>query len=185
MRRVLLICMKDAMTAPAPRRKNNAWIWFFVLMAVASVGVAGFMIWFNRHLQLRPEQLQAALQRWQEHGPASYRLTYTRRLGDSDHTDTFVVKVRHRKVVEVRMNGEPLRDEDGLPITDERLQYHSMDRLLRDVERFLELDARDGRTNYNVAFFDEDTGALRKYVRRVMGTRERVEEEAKVEPLTE
>ena len=37
---------------------------------------------------------------------------------------------------------------------DERLQYHSMDRLLRDIERFLELDAKEGKKNFHRAIFD-------------------------------
>jgi hypothetical protein len=170
----------------APRKKNYAWVWFFVFIVLASIGVAGFMIWFNLRLQLKPEKLEAAMKRWKEHRPGDYLLTYTKRLGDSDHVDTFIVKVRDNKVVEVRMNGNPLRDQqtdEVIPAGDDRLQYHSMDTLLRDVERLLELDAREKRKTYTVAFFDEETGALRKYIRRVMGSRERVEEDAKVEPL--
>ncbi len=167
----------------APRKKNRLWVWYFVFVVIASVGLASFTIMFNLRQQLKPEQLAAAQQRWKEQGPADYQMTYTKKLGDSDDMDTFVVKVRARKVVEVRMNGALLRDAEGVPIVDERLQYHSMDRLLRDIERFLELDAKEGKKNFNVADFDEQSGALRTYVRRVMGTRERVAEEVKVEPL--
>jgi hypothetical protein len=166
-----------------PRKKNRLWVWFFVFIVIATVSLAGFMIWFNLRLQLKPEQLAAAQERWKQHGPADYLMTYTKKLGDSDHEDTFVVKVRARRVVEVRMNGEPLRDSEGVPIVDERLQYHSMDRLLRDIERFLELDAKEGKKNYNVAVFDEQSGALERYVHRVTHTRERVEIRVKVEPL--
>jgi Family of unknown function (DUF6174) len=166
-----------------PRKKNRLWVWYFVFVVIASVGLAGFMIVFNLRLQLKPEQLAAAQQRWKEQGPADYLMTYTKKLGDSAHVDTFVVKVRARKVVEVRMNGEPLRDSEGVPIVDERLQYHSMDRLLRDIERFLELDAKAGKKNYNVADLDEKTGALRRYVRSVRDPPEHVVEDVSVEPL--
>ncbi len=169
-----------------PRKKNYLWVWFFVFVVVASVGVAGLMIWFNLRLQLKPEKLAEAMQRWQEHGPRDYRMTVTKRIGDSDHVDTFVATVRNQKVLDVQMNGEPLRDQETderFPPGHERLQYFTMDRLLREIERFMELDAKEGRKTYNVAIFDEQTGALRKYIRRVMGTRERVEEDVKVEPL--
>jgi hypothetical protein len=165
-----------------PRKKNYAWIWFFAFVIVASVGVAAFMIQFNRALQLTPEKLAEAQARWKANGPADYLLTYTRHLGNSDNVDTFVVTVRQKRVVEVRMNGKLLRDEKDVPIADERLQYHSMDRLLRDIERFLEIDAKENRKNYNVAYFDEQTGALQKYTRSVRGG-EHVVEEAKIEPL--
>jgi hypothetical protein len=168
-----------------PRKKNYAWVWFFVFVVVASIAMAGFMIVFNLRLQLKPEQLADAMARWQEHGPADYVMTYTKQLKVNENTiaDTFVVKVRAKKVFEVRMNGEPLRDADGVPIVDERLQYHSMDSLLRYIERFLELDAKAGQKNYNLAIFDEQTGALRKYVRSDKHTRQHVDEEVKIEPL--
>jgi hypothetical protein len=165
---------------------NYAWLWFFGFIVVASVGVAWFMIEFNRRLQLRPEQLAEAQALWKERGPSDYRMTYTKRIGDRDHMDTFVVTVRNRRAVEVLMNGEPLRNEETnepFPPGDDRLQYHTMDRLMRDIERFLELDAKAGKKNYNVALFNDETGALQRYVRRVMGTRERVEEDVKVDPL--
>jgi len=47
-----------------------------------------------------------------------------------------------------------------------------MDRLLRDIERFLELDAHAGKKNFNRADFDEQTGALREFVRFVRDTRD-------------
>jgi hypothetical protein len=168
-----------------PRKKNYAWAWFFVFVLVASVAVAAFMIWFNLRLQLTSEKLEAAMERWKQHGPSDYLMTYTRKIGEGGEPDTFVVKVRNKKAVEVRMNGEPLRDEHGVAIVDDRLQYHRMEALFRDIERFLEMDAREGKTNYNVAIFDEQTGALRKFIRSVRATRQHVDEEVKIEPLVE
>src|SRR5438128_609445 len=111
------------------RKKNYLWVWFFVFVVAASIGAAGFMIWFNLSLQLKPEQLQEAMQRWQEHGPSDYLMTYTKRLNDSPNMDAFVVKVRAKKVVDVRLNGNPLRNEEThqpFPAGHDRLQYHSM-----------------------------------------------------------
>jgi hypothetical protein len=170
----------------APRRKNYAWMWFFGFIVVASVGVAGFMIWFNSRLQLKPEQLEAAMQRWKEHGPSDYLMTFTKQISRSDQPDTFVVRVRAKKVVEVRMNGKLLRNEETqqpYPAGHDQLQYYSMDRLLRDIERFMELDARAGKKNYTVATFDKDTGALETYTRSDRSAGQHVRETVKIEPL--
>jgi len=152
---------------------------------VASVGVASFMIWFSQHLQLTPAQLEAAMRQWKAHGPSDYLMTFTKRIAKNE-PDTFVVKVRARKVVEVRMNGKPLRNEDTkqpFPAGHDQLQYHSMDRLLRDIETFIQRDAREGKTVYNVATFDKDTGALQRYVRSDRSTGQHVEENVNIEPL--
>ena len=170
-----------------PRKKNHYWVWYFAFIVLASVGVAGFMIDFNMRQQLKAEQLEGAMQRWQQHGPADYLLTISKRINESDQADIFVVRVRQRRVIEVRLNGQLLRDESNEPYPPghERLQWYTMDHLLREIEIFLDQDAKEGRKNYNVAYFDEQTGALQRYIRRVMGTRQRVEELAKVEPLPE
>ncbi len=169
-----------------PRKRSNAWIWFFTFLVMASVGVAAFMIWFNMRMQLKPEQLEAAMQRWKEHGPPDYRLIVTKQVNDNE-PEHFEITVRDHRVIEVRLNGQRLRNEanEPYPPGHERLQWYTMRHLLREVEIFLDQDAKAGKKNYNVAIFDEDTGALRKYVRRVMGTQQRVEETVKVEPLTE
>jgi hypothetical protein len=78
------------------------------------------------------------------------------------------VKVRGSKVVEVLDNNQPL--DEG------RLVYHSMPRLMDDIERFLDLDSgKDKPRTFVRAFFNAKTGALQRYVRRVMGTQQRLE----------
>jgi hypothetical protein len=172
------------MTAP---KKNLTWVWYFAFLLVASVGVAGVMIWFNLSIQLTPEQLDAAWKRWKEHGPRNYRLTYTKQITNNDHeaTDELVATVQDGRAWEVFLNGARLLDDEGHVITpgDERLQYHTMNALFRDVDRFLELDAKENRKTYTVAGFDKETGALVRYIRRVMGTRQRLELDVKVQPL--
>jgi hypothetical protein len=167
------------------QKKNRAWIWFFAFLVVASIGVAGFMIWFNLRLQLTPEKLEAEMERWRQQGPKSYLLTFTRKVNDSERTETFVVRVIRGRAMEVRLNGEPLRgvDNQPLPAGHDRLQWYTMDNLLRDIEVFLERDAKAGVKNYNVAFFDERTGALKSYIRSVRGQRQHIAQLAQVEPL--
>ena len=159
---------------PSPPRKNHAWIYFFVFIIVASVGVAGFMIAFNLWIQLNPEQLEAARKLWQEKGPTSYNLVYTKRLNDDTKVDTFEVEVRGREVKKVLMNGRPLQKEKD-EHEDPRI-HHTMERLFRDIERFMELDKKPGAKKVFVtAIFDDQNGGLRRYIRRVMGTTQRVE----------
>jgi hypothetical protein len=166
------------------RAKNSAWIWFFAFLLVASIGVAGFMIWFNQRMQLEPARLETEMKKWREHGPSDYRLVITKQVNDGE-PEHFEVTVRNHRVIEVRLNGQRLRNESNEPYPPghERLQWFTMDNMLRDIEVFLDRDAKDKRKNYNVALFDEETGALRKYVRRVMGTTQRVEETVQIEPL--
>jgi Family of unknown function (DUF6174) len=160
-------------TLPPPK-PNHAWIYYFAFLLVASIGAAGVMIWFNLSIQLTPEQLEAAEKLWREKGPKSYDMIYTKRLNEESKVDKFDVKVRAGKVQEVLMNGRALtkdKEEDQ----DPRI-HHSMERLFHDVERFQELDKKPGAKKvYVTAIFDDENGALRRYIRRVMGTTLRIE----------
>ena len=167
---------------PSPPTKNHAWIYFFVFIIVASVGVAGFMIAFNLWIQLKPDQLEEARKLWQEKGPKSYNMVYTKRLNDDAKVDKFEVEVRGNEVKKVLMNGRPLqkeKDEDE----DPRI-HHSMERLFRDIERFMELDKKpEAKKVYVTAIFDDQNGGLRRYIRRVMGTTLRIEMHITVEAV--
>jgi hypothetical protein len=169
-----------------PRKKNRLWLWFFAFLIVASIGVAGFMIWFNLRLQLTPEKLEAEMERWKNNGPTSYVLTISRQINDN-RPEAFVVTVRQRRAIQVLLNGEPLHGVDNKPLQagDDRLQWYTMEKLFREVEIFLEQDAKAGVKNYNVALFDERTGALVKYIRSVRASRQHIDQSAKVEPLSD
>jgi hypothetical protein len=157
--------------SPPPKKKrNNAWIWYFVLLAVLTVLASGVLVAYNLGQQLKPEQLEAARKLWEMKGPASYLLAFTKRLGDSNEPEEVVVRVRNRKVESVTLNGRPL---------EERLKgYYDMPALFDQIEENLEKDAKPGaRRTYVRAHFDSNDGHLKGYVRRVMGSRpiERVE----------
>jgi hypothetical protein len=68
-------------------KRSSAWIWIFILLAVASIVVATVMVRYNQGLQLTREKLQTARALWQEH-------------------------VRSGVVVEALMNGMPLEKEN-------------------------------------------------------------------------
>ena len=165
--------MSDA--APRPRKKSFAWAWFLVLLVIASIAAAAFMIRYNLARQLKPEQLEAAWASWKTHGPRSYRMTYTQEV-NGQKKETFQARVRDGTVEEVL--------HDGRPLEREQLAHYSMDRLFAHVEKFLFLDRQPGQPKtFTVAVFDDTTGALKYYVRRVMGTQQRVEIQVKLEDL--
>lgn len=169
--------MTDAAEPPKPTkppRNNWGWIAYFIFIVVASVGVAGFMIWFNLSIQLTPEQLEAARALWKENGIKNYDMIYVEKHSPEDRVMTFVVRVRKGEVKEVTMNGKALeKDKDR---TDDPKIYHSMDALMRFIENNQFIDSKPGAPKvYVTGVFDEKTGALRKYIRRVMGSAQRVE----------
>ena len=150
--------------------KNNYWKWFFAIVIALALFSAIFMIWWSWRLQLKPEQLEAMHQLWDDAGPKSYSLIYTEtftgRTDSETRSNRYVVKVKDRTVTEVTVNGIPKAA---------RLDYHSMDGLFKEMEDFQDKDEKEQRKVYRVASFDPHIGALRSYIRRVMGTRERQE----------
>lgn len=159
-----------------PKRTHWGWLGYFLFLIVASVGVTIFMIWFNLRIQLKPEEFEAAQALWKEKGPKNYDMIYKKKIGLGNVEDIFAVKVRGGKVESVRMNDAPLeRNKDQDPDVDQRI-YFSMDAIFRDIERFMELDRRtkDAKV-YVVANFDPKTGAVTKYTRYDMRSKDRVE----------
>jgi hypothetical protein len=163
----------DASTPTRPK-KNHAWIYFFVFIFVASIGATVLMIQYNRSIQLKPEQLEDARNLWKEKGPKNYNMVYTKKLNDESKVDKFAVEVRNGNVTSVLMNGKPLEKETDAE-QDPRI-FHSMDQHFRYLERFMELDKKPGAPKVFVtAIFDDETGALRRYIRRVSGLKLRIE----------
>lgn len=150
-----------------PPTKNNNWKWFFAIVAALALAASIVLVVFNLRQQLTPEQLDAARQLWIGHGPASYTLIYTEKFSSqagSESKNHYVVKVRDRKVTEVLVNGAP---------KEERLEYHDMNGLFNEVEAFQDKDSKEKRKVFCRASFDDNTGAIRSYVRYVPNSSER------------
>ena len=153
-------------------KKNNKWKWVFLVVFGLAVFAAVFMVVYNFQQQLKPEQLEAKRKLWDSKGPSSYVMRYTTRI--NDETTEYAVKVRNKKAYEAFVN--------GLPQPQEQLGYYGMDALFNYIERFMELDSEKGKPRtFTRGDFDEQTGALKRFVRRVMGKSERLE--IAVEPL--
>jgi hypothetical protein len=151
-------------------RKSRKWIWYFAVLGVLTVIATSTLAVYNIKQQLKPEQLAAAIDLWDAQGPKNYVLEYTARktVESVDMSDAYIVKVKDGVAYEVLDNGQPLEPR--------QLAYYGMHRLLQDVERFMEMDMKPGApSTYRRGDFDGKTGALVRYVRRVMGTRQRLE----------
>jgi hypothetical protein len=154
---------------PSLPKKNRTWVWYFVILAGLSLAATTTMIVYNLRQQLTPEQLEAARQRWLQHGPASYDMEYTK---ITTTTETYRVEVRDTKVVKVEMTpGLPGNDAKWQPIEERLYPYHSVPALFGFMNDFLARDRMPGRPRAFVrANFDSNDGHLMRYVRSVSGT---------------
>jgi hypothetical protein len=172
-------------TSTGPRRKaNRNWIWFFVVVIV--LAVAGIAInWsYNLRQQLTMEQLDGALAMWNEKGPADYDLTIEKIIssaateGEPDRA-TLVVKVRRGKPLAGTLDGRPIEQADRI------LPEYDMPGWFEFIREFLQRDtAPHAPRTFRRAVFDPQTGALKQFVRRVSGTRERQELKFNVTPVS-
>jgi hypothetical protein len=159
------------MSTLPPKTKNLRWLWFFIVLIVLAVSATVILIVYNLNQQLKAEQLATARQKWRENGPADYRLVYNIKVNDSareTHVDRYDVTVRGGLVTAALKNGKT--ESPG------RFGLYGMDKLLDHVAGNMEKDGEPGRPRtFTRAMFDPNNGALFWYVRRVMGSFERVE----------
>lgn len=98
--------------------KHSSWLWYFLpLLGLAAAGLV-IPIAYNLGLQLTPEQLAGARERWRQHGTQDYDLAYLAKYDTEPEGDEVRVRVRGGKVVRVIKNGEVLRFDnvDGLAL---------------------------------------------------------------------
>lgn len=158
--------------------RRYRWVWFFVILAVLGLAAVVIQIRFNLAQQLKPEQLQAAHQLWQQNGPKNYRLQFTQI--SSGGKDIFVAWVRNGEVRAVVRKQDPSQpDTAGQRLQPEQYSFYGMDGLFGIIDDFLRLEVR----TYMRATFDPQDGHVTHFVRRVSGTQERQEiTDVKLEP---
>jgi hypothetical protein len=152
---------------PSPRSKSRTWIWFFVVLGLLCA-TAITIIWvYNLSIQLTENQLETAEALWEEHGPRSYEIKYTKIIAGMP-SERIEVRVIDGTVTSATLN--------DLPIDDNKLKYYDVRGMFHDLKAFLEERSRSGNFWVSlVAIFDAQDGHPVKYVRRVMGSNQRVE----------
>ena len=152
---------------PLTRRRHRRSLWFFGILTLLTLGAIVTLVVFNKSQLLKPEQLAAARERWNQNGPRDYDMEYGVKKQDGDW-ETYAVQVRKGKVTSASL--------DGRPIEPRQYIYYGMPALFEQIEGFLELDHQPGKAQtYTRAEFDKADGHLIEYVRRVMGSQERVQ----------
>jgi Family of unknown function (DUF6174) len=160
------------MSTQTPAR-HRRWLWYFVTLGlVAAVLMTWLVVYIRGQLdpaqQLNLDQLRSARKMWDAQGPKNYQMLYKVRRGNGSE-DTFFVEARGGQVVSVLLNGQQ-------QLEPRQWQYHSMEGLLNDIERFLKDDAQPDRPRtFCRGYFDTSDGHLRLFVRRVVGGQEGVE----------
>jgi hypothetical protein len=169
----------------SPPSRNRS-VWFFVVLAVLGIAAMVIPIVYNLGLQLRPEKVAEARGRWRRHAPADYDLkvlvTTTHEGGEERDED--VLAVRGGRVRMAGSNGyllflDPalavLTGPGFLALPPEDLRRHGVEAMFDRMEEALRDDAASGGRNYVTAQFDPRDGHPQRYVRRIRGTKERVE----------
>jgi hypothetical protein len=166
-----------------PRARS---VWFFLALAVLGAAALVIPIVYNLGQQLRPGQVADAREKWRRHAPADYDFKLLVRTAHEggEEEDEWVVAVRGGRVRMVGSNGHILFLDPALAILagagflalpPEDLRRHGVEALFDRMEEALREDAASGRRNYVTAKFDPVDGHPQHYVRRIRGTRERVE----------
>jgi hypothetical protein len=158
---------------PQSAIRNRKWVWFFVTLVALAAVAAGVNWTYNARQQLTTDRLTAAQELWDRAGPRDYDLVIEKAInsaasGGESVRDRITVEVRGGKVRAGTINDQPLEPR--------LLGEYDMAGWLGFVEEFLRRDTRAGAPRtFRVADFDPQTGALRRFVRRVSGTLERQE----------
>ncbi len=181
------------MPAAPHSRRSRRWVGFFVVLAVLAVFAIIVPLAFNLFIQLRPDQLIEAQNRWQENGTLNYDLEYLIKTthGSEEEERAYLVQVRGGHVVLVVCDREIVYLDSSLALvtglgvpalsSDDPRQF-GIPALLAEIEATLRQDESSGRRNFARAQFDPKDGHPFHYVHRVRGTKERIEWNIKFSP---
>jgi hypothetical protein len=176
---------------PATRPRNRRWIWFFVVLTALGTAAVVIPLVYNLGLQLTPQQVEQARERWRASGLVNYDLDYQERHtrnGETDET-AYRVLVRDGRVTAVFCDGE-LTLVSGVaaalalgpwPSTlAGRCGAQDIDGMFDHIDSQLRQDLNLSRRPYATAAFDKNDGHPTRYVRRIRGGAERLEWTAKL-----
>jgi hypothetical protein len=168
---------KDAFSPSqcAPRRTRR-WIWFFVLLAV--LGLCAMIIpWvYNLSQQLRPEQLADARALWTQNRPIDYDLEYVAKEDDRPGSNPLAGPDVESISLRVRKGQVESALRNGKAVAPDELAQFGVDALFDLIQRNLDNDGQPGQPrSYAHARFDKKDGHPIHYVRRALGSRQRME----------
>jgi hypothetical protein len=171
-----------SVTSSPPRRSSWRWISFFVVLAVLAVTAVTLPIIYNLSQQLKPEQLAEARQRWRDHGPTDYDLTYAITYDRERLPERHIVLVRGGEVVFASCEGEvvalspALSAAAGLPVGGlSQSRPRDIPGIFAHIADLLQEESTADRRNFLVAVFDRREGYPRRFIRRIRGTSTREE----------
>jgi hypothetical protein len=183
------------MIVSASHPRSRRWIGFFLVLAVLAAAAVILPIVYNLSIQLRPEQLAAARQRWNENAPADYDLAYLVKHSQEggEPTDTeYFVEVRGGRTVLVMADSEVIYLDPALAVvagpgvlvlSSDRAERYGVTALFDQIEAALRQDESAARRNFATARFDPRDGHPYHYVHRMRGTKERIEWNVKLTRL--
>ncbi len=156
---------------------KKTWIYYFVVLAVLGTLAIVIPILYNLSLQLTPEQVREAKEKWNRKGPSDYDLRQEVKIDMQKKADIYEAKVRDGVIIEAKCNGREISKSEVNVLT--------VPEFFELIERGLELDqVPDQRKNYAVAYFEKHLGYPARYIRRKRGSKERLEINMKVTPIT-
>jgi hypothetical protein len=172
-----------------PRSSSWRWVGFFVVLVLLAGAGITLPIVYNLGQQLKPEQLAAARQLWQQKGPRDYDLTYSVTYDREPRGERHVVQVREGVVVYAGCEGEVTAMAPALAAVVGLPAGGSADGAGRDVnaifahiEGLLDEQQTAQRRNFIVAVFDPKEGYPRRFIRRIRGTKTREEWDVRLFP---
>jgi hypothetical protein len=166
--------------------RNRDWIWFFAILTVLGTAAVLIPLVYNLSLQLTPDQVTQARERWRAVGPADYELDYQERhthAGTTDET-AYRVVVHDRQVVAVACDGELTMLAGTAPalavgpwpwVLPGPFGARDIDGMFDHIESQLRQDLSLSHRPYATASFDPQDGHPTRYVRRIRGGAERLE----------
>lgn len=165
---------------------SRRWIGYFVILAVLGITAMVAPFVYNLSVQLNPEQLAEARQRWVEHAPRNYDLEYliTTLQGEEKEDRAVLVQVRDGRTVVVVDSGEVVyldpalavaAGSGALALSSEPPSRFGVLALFEQMEAALRQDETSGRRNFTTARFDPTDGHPTHFRRSVRSTKQAIE----------